>query len=699
MPEPLTIAKEPVDDPGLDFAFLRQVGINLIQRLAGNRWTDHNDHDPGITILEQLCYAITDLSYRLSFEIEDLLAPIPDSATPPPPLFFTAREILTINPLTINDYRKLLTDIDGVKNAWLEPIQETEPAIYHDLDYHRLTFTVTERTERVNLNGLYRVFIAKDDDSQIDDTLLKQAVQHKLHQHRNLCEDFAEIQILPTEEITVTADLEIEPGFDANDLIAQIYFNLEQWISPNIKFFSLADRLAAGKSPDEIFNGPPLDHGFIDDEQLQQFDRRKALHTSDFIHILLDLDGIKTVKKIQLSSDRSPQPESWSLGLATNVVPVLKTIEPDLGITLFQGSFRHPIDLKQVKKKLKALRDQQTDSRPAFQEDLAIPQGRDRDLSTYESIQSHFPLNYGIGEHGLPSSAPAQRQAQAKQLQAYLMIFDQILANYCAQLDHVKHLFSLGDRDTSNAYTYASQPLVGLPNLAQLLISPVEEYESSLKKITEDHASTLERQNRFLDHLLAQFSEQFSDYTLMLNDSTKDDTAISVEVLSQFTEQFSEQLTHHTLMLFSSTESDKTISGQKQQINQKINWLKAYPKLSASRGQGFNYTAIDDSGKTDNLSGFHKRLSVLLGFPTQQIPLADLEQPQGFHLVEHILLRPHSPPPLTNHTDFYICSVSFLNLKHQTLLVMSPVHQAIIDLIRAIVSKSLRLKHTMAAIR
>ncbi len=64
MPRPLTLSNAPPDHPALDFDFLRQEGIEHIQRLAGHRWTDYNHHEPGITILEQLCYALTDLAYR-----------------------------------------------------------------------------------------------------------------------------------------------------------------------------------------------------------------------------------------------------------------------------------------------------------------------------------------------------------------------------------------------------------------------------------------------------------------------------------------------------------------------------------------------------------------------------------------------------------------------------------------------------------
>ena len=48
----------------MDFEYLRTSGIKHIQQLAGQVWTDYNLHDPGVTILEVLCYALTDISYR-----------------------------------------------------------------------------------------------------------------------------------------------------------------------------------------------------------------------------------------------------------------------------------------------------------------------------------------------------------------------------------------------------------------------------------------------------------------------------------------------------------------------------------------------------------------------------------------------------------------------------------------------------------
>src|SRR6056297_2053597 len=118
MDEPLTISKEAPSNKSMDYNLLRDEGIKYIQSIAGKLWTDYNVHDPGITILEVLCYAITDLGYRTSFKIKDLLAEPGD--TTKAAQFFTAKDILTCNPVSENDYRKILIDLDKVKNAWLE---------------------------------------------------------------------------------------------------------------------------------------------------------------------------------------------------------------------------------------------------------------------------------------------------------------------------------------------------------------------------------------------------------------------------------------------------------------------------------------------------------------------------------------------------------------------------------------------------
>lgn len=57
-----------------DYHFLLKEGMKYVEQLGNKFWTDYNPHDPGITILEVLCYAITELGYRADFKINDLIS-------------------------------------------------------------------------------------------------------------------------------------------------------------------------------------------------------------------------------------------------------------------------------------------------------------------------------------------------------------------------------------------------------------------------------------------------------------------------------------------------------------------------------------------------------------------------------------------------------------------------------------------------
>ncbi|NEO35622.1 MAG: hypothetical protein F6J90_04530 [Moorea sp. SIOASIH] len=554
--------------------------------------------------------------------MKDLLAPAPGENRKQ---FFTAREILTVNPLTINDYRKLLIDIDGVKNAWVKPIKNSQPPIYYDSLLHTLTFEASKRTQQVNLNGLYRVLIEKEKNVS-DEASLIEKVKSKLNQHRNLCEDFASVEILPIEEITIKAEMDIEEGFNVNELMAQIYLCLDNFISPNLQFFTLKELLNQGKKPEAIFDGVPLEHGFIDDEKLDSFIKKDQLHTSDIIRIILDIPGIKTVRIITISSDKSSESEEWALALDPNLTPQLKDIDGlTSNITFYKGQIPCNPNLAKAKTNLESLQQKNTQTPSTTQtKDIPIPVGQYRELSDYESIQNDFPATYGIGEIGLPASASPKRKAQAKQLQAYLMFFDQLLANYFAQLEHTKDLFYF---QTKNKTTYFYQELYSIPGAPEILNfeqnSPEDQW-NDIDKI---------RKNRFLDHLMAQFCEKFTDYSLLFYDLILKEKLIDDKLID-----------------------DKLIDDKL--IDDKINFLQNYPQISAGRGKAFNYTDPSQVWDTENVSGLKQRICSLLGIPYHRKTLAlcnESDETEGFHIVEHILLRPRSsndPDSDENFSEF-----------------------------------------------
>jgi len=154
-----TISKNNTGFPDyLDFNKLRSAAIQYLGNLSGKIWTDHNVHDPGITILESLIYALLDLGYRTNLPTTDLFTRDPSDPSKDNN-FFTPAEILGNNPLTITDYRKLLVDITGVKNAWLD-IDQASPVVFcPDNNDPAGAANRQDPCDCEVLNGLYHVYI------------------------------------------------------------------------------------------------------------------------------------------------------------------------------------------------------------------------------------------------------------------------------------------------------------------------------------------------------------------------------------------------------------------------------------------------------------------------------------------------------------------------------------------------------------
>jgi hypothetical protein len=129
MSEPIQISITPPVDKSQDFAFLREQGLNIVQAVASETWTDHNLHDPGITMLEAFCYALTEMGLRTGMDMRDLVA---SDANGRKAEFFTAAQVLPVAPVTVTDFRKTLIDHPLVQNAWVYPLQ-TEPRGKHSV--------------------------------------------------------------------------------------------------------------------------------------------------------------------------------------------------------------------------------------------------------------------------------------------------------------------------------------------------------------------------------------------------------------------------------------------------------------------------------------------------------------------------------------------------------------------------------------
>jgi hypothetical protein len=576
---------EPLETRPIDYASLRAEAIRRLGPLADRRWTDFNDHDPGITILEQLCYALTDLIYRIGHDVPDLLA---SSGDPARALYWPGR-ILTSEPVAPADFRKLLLDVPGVKNGWIEPFDsEGSPAYYFSEELGQIFTRPTPLArEKVILRGLHRVVVLRDPERDLPAPRVRRDVAARLHRHRSLCEDFAEIRVLEATPVALHASIEIDPVDDPEQLLADIYRAVADFLAPSVAFRTLDELLKERTPVDKLFAGPLLDHGFLDDEALRLLDRRGVVYTSDLIRVIMGVDGVRAVPKIAVSLTKTgDEPKPWSLDLKGETPALdLYCDKPKTSVTLRRDGFNVPVDADRVAGLYNEGSRRSPAARPpAGPQDLPPPPGRDRRVGVYHSIQHHFPALYGVGPAGLPESASPERRALAKQLKAYLLFFDQILANDFAQLAHIGDLFSFDVEDAGVYFTQAiNDPALGLDGL----LGP-----ETTGLVAADRERALERRNRLLNHLLARFAEQFSPYPSAPGASG--DAEASMRSL----------------------------------IRDKQAFLQSYPRISGARGTGFDYRNPEGAAA----SGLEERVRLKLGIAR--------DGPEQFVLIEYILLRP-----------------------------------------------------------
>lgn len=474
----------------LDFDKLRSEGIAYLGKLSGKLWTDHNVHDPGITILEELCYALLDLGYRTNLPVEDLLAQdSTDSSIDNN--FLTPGEILSCNPLTINDYRKLLIDIPGVRNGWLQPATDIGDRCKKQVETNESNPANRDGNKQDQtactefLNGLYHVYIETDEELVTDTTAWKALlanVKQTLLSHRNLCEDFADIYILCRVEMGVCASIELEEAADIETVYIAIGNRLREFFSPAPTFYSLPQLLEKGKAMEDIFAGRPYSsesHGFVDTDELEKIKLKKEIHTSDVYNAIFEVEGVKRISKLRIRNcgkecnpPANEKKSAWKLHIPENHIPSFSIgcsgfeftkngmpveIDTQKFETLFELSFTHT---GKVKYKI---------SSPYLNNQ--VPKGiYHQGLGDYYSIQNDFPRVYGIAEGGLQDDASPKRKAWALQLKGYLLFFDQLLANYLSQLKNIRQLFqpagALGKKDQ---HTYFLNTLNTVPEMSKLL--------------------------------------------------------------------------------------------------------------------------------------------------------------------------------------------------------------------------------------
>ena len=579
----------PIIATGLAFDQLRTEGVRLIHSLSSGRWTDVNTHDPGMTLLDVLCYALTDLAYRSNWSIPDLLGLEGMKRLKEG---YGREKALPSAPVTMADLRKKLLDIRGVLNVHIEPFSPSPSVYYHPYEQGIGTIPV-EGVEAIAIKGFYRVFIAG--------LVQSKEVTDVLNAHRPLCCDWS-VTYLDSEPLKLVINLEIASDVSLpKQLATAVKEAVSQYITPSVKFTSYLDEQHRGTPTDKIYEGPLLKHGFLADSEMTKLEVRTSLRVSDLIQILMDIAGVVAVKDIYFET-KDGKPNPWLQPLTLDKYPILDGLSEiylnrSNQQTLFKAKDLQatvlPVALNSSNQQTlsKATGLQATVLPVALNDAITdpIPQKETpRSIGHYYSIRHHFPAIYGLHDDDL-----ADMTVSGRQMSGYLILFEQLLSDSFAQLAQAGQLFDFDNTTLTN------QAVQLLPNAEAFMMLPsgqkagtdgavfLTQLRAALQKAAVPPSVSNDRFNRLLDHLMARFAENMADYSLLMYDKPQ------------------------------------------ELIEDKRAFVRHLPNLGLNRSLGSDYTLADSR------SGLEQRIALLLGM---SVPLTGVVD--NFFMVEHLLLTP-----------------------------------------------------------
>lgn len=262
--------------------------------------------------------------------------------------------------------------------------------------------------------------------------------------------------------------IEISPQANPVVVLAEVLFNIQNSLTPYPKAQAV-DELFQSMQPDEIWNGPLLSLGALDKESLKPL--KRTVELQEIVKIILQTPGVKLIKELRLvrpDAEHGEQRIPIQEGCFASLEPsILKPQDPYTIDVEREGAVKWRVDSKAVWARIQELeagiRNREAYAARSAQatEYVHGPSGKYKEVESYFSIQHQFPVVYGLSKYGIPEfplkslglASSKERQAQVQQLKAYLLFFEQLLANYLSQLAHVGDLLSLNE-ELQRSYFY-----------------------------------------------------------------------------------------------------------------------------------------------------------------------------------------------------------------------------------------------------
>lgn len=462
--------------PGQDFTFLKKEGLAFIQQHSGTQWTNLNTSDPGVTILDQVCYALTELGYCTGFPMVDILTG-PDGKINVKDQFYLPAQILTSAPVTADDYRKcVIAEVNGVDNVLVLRDSDAAPALPVQSPRELLTtlmHTVSVALPRTtagtkvpslaesgetpgsgvsapsgvapNVTGgvapnmtagapwRYKTYLLINParlQTEWADICL--AAYYCLNSHRSLGEVFGLPIVLKPFLFVASGRIEISAINDLNGILLQARDILRSYIFPIVRIGS-ADM-------DDPYQGPVLPGGGIPTESLGN--KRSVLRTMEVSRLISGIQGVQSVSLTSFAQVPTGVAAAAEITVGEDQMLVLDWVSSlNKGLEVYCKGVRVPIKPSLISD-LSSFADELEPLPYDEEEEGAVITGTYREINHYYSIQNTFPEIFAVGADAKESNVSDFQMAQSRQLKGYLTLIDQVLANQFSQLANVDKLFS-----------------------------------------------------------------------------------------------------------------------------------------------------------------------------------------------------------------------------------------------------------------
>ena len=492
-----------------DLEALKARGIEILKKLSGEIWTDYNDHDPGVTVLEQLCYAITELSYKAQFDFEQLFfakAGGEEYTNLEDYFLLQKAEVFYTNPVTPKDFRKLLLDNADqdlkMKNIWVSSRNLQENSI----------------SESASKNKGYLIYLHLSSEEENDIEVARKFANKTFNKYRNFCEYCQAVIPLRHAPINDQLELNVEAINQLSEVVlvaslAQFLFDIKTFLEPTLQFAKSIKNLALD-SPflDEVWHGP---------HPVKKFIHPATLEATSFERMQLDLE---------LEAFFEQHAGKWNQLISFNDGDLLPErrikIDGDVPtITTFdEGEFLLRLD-EELRSKVRVA--YQAKSVPPLLNGEVLwehfhPQSQlsKKELTDYYSIQYTFPPNYQLGQSDL-SVFDGNEQIQIQNLQTYLLLFESLFADFLIKIvcfpEFLKPQLIEGEdiNDQEDGFQKSRKQFLELlytiPGAKSLISDP-----DSIMKVFDQFSLDLPQKINLRSYALSRYGEEFDTELLQL---------------------------------------------------------------------------------------------------------------------------------------------------------------------------------------